>query len=571
MRTVAAIFAIILALSIAAWGLTPSAPRLADVSAAAFSAGRAMETVRGVGARPHPMGSAADRAVVLGLVHRFAALGLPVALLPVVPDERARAKYARWSGRPAPADLMGQSILAVLPGRDRAAPAVLMMAHHDSVWGSPGAADDGIGVATLIETARALRFGPQPARDMLFLITDGEELGLNGSEAFFSSAGLRNHVGVVLNFEARGAAGRAVMFETGPGNGAMMGAFARAVPWPSATSLAVFVYRRMPNSTDLTNALKAGLPGFNFAIAGRAGLYHSPLATPDRLDPRSLQDMGQQGLGLARTLAFAPVLPGRSGEAIFSDLWSTRLIVYPAWGGWAILIAAVLCTGLAAWRVRVPMREVAVGFIMPAMWLVGGGLLLFAANLLSGAGSSANYYDRLAAIPRLEVQAILICVALLAPGLSWRTSLWGGWIAQFGLIALVGFVLQIVAPPATPILHWPLLLAALAMTAAAWLDPTLRRPNALAPVALLAAAGSAQLLMIAHQLFTLVGPGVPEVMLVPLLGIAMLVWPLLHRLLPARVAWSLSALLILAAVAISLWVRLDPIAPSVPVYAADKR
>ena len=33
-----------------------------------------------------------------------------------------------------------------------------------------------------------------------------------------------------------------------------------------ATSLAVEVYRRMPNSTDLTVFLEAGIPGLNFAF-----------------------------------------------------------------------------------------------------------------------------------------------------------------------------------------------------------------------------------------------------------------------------------------------------------------
>ena len=39
----------------------------------------------------------------------------------------------------------------------------------------PGAADDGSGVAALLETARALRSGPPPRNDVIFLFTDGEE------------------------------------------------------------------------------------------------------------------------------------------------------------------------------------------------------------------------------------------------------------------------------------------------------------------------------------------------------------------------------------------------------------
>src|SRR3712207_184975 len=97
--------------------------------------------------------------------------------------------------------------------------------------------------------------------------------------------------------EARGAGGRAAMFETGRGNGAMIDLYRRSVRRPSSNSLSVFVYERMPNDTDFSIAKRRRLPGFNFAFIGRPALYHSPKATPDRLDPRTLQDIGAQALG----------------------------------------------------------------------------------------------------------------------------------------------------------------------------------------------------------------------------------------------------------------------------------
>ncbi len=529
-----------------------------------------MAVVGAIGARPHVMGSAEDVAVGVDLVHRFAALGLQVTMQGVPSDEKSRAKVARWTGHAAPAGLAGQNVLALLPGRDRIQPAVLLMAHHDSVYGSPGAADDGIGVATLVETARALAQGPQPARDVLFLVTDGEELALLGARAFFATPGVATRIGAVLNFESRGAAGRAMMFETGANNGAMMRAFAGAVPWPSAASLAVFVYRQMPNSTDLTVPIRYGLPGFNFAIGDRAGVYHSPLATPERLSQASLQDMGQSALALTRALAFAPALPAKAADATFSDLWGSMLILYPARGGWVILVLAAGLAGFAARRVGVRAGDVAAGLAVPAILLAGGGLLLFLVNGLSGAGAAANYYDRLAALPRLEVQTGLLALAILVLLARWRASPWSGWLGSFVVIGVAGLVLQVLAPTATPILHWPLLLGGVAMALAAWLDPALERPHALAPIGLLAAAGAGQLLAIGHQLFLLVGAGLPEAVLVPLLGVALLAWPLIHRLIPARATRLVAGLCLIGAVALALWVRLDPIAPSVPVYAADK-
>ncbi|MDW3502806.1 M28 family metallopeptidase, partial [Escherichia coli] len=92
-----------------------------------------------------------------------------------------------------------QNVIGVLPGTDRSKPAVLIMSHYDSVANSPGAADDAAGVAAALEVARALQAGPKPARDVIFLFTDGEEQGLLGADAFFARDPLRQKVGVVIN------------------------------------------------------------------------------------------------------------------------------------------------------------------------------------------------------------------------------------------------------------------------------------------------------------------------------------------------------------------------------------
>jgi len=49
-----------------------------------------------------------------------------------------------------------------------------------------GAVDNASGIATLIEVAGRLSAGPRPARDMLFLATTSEEVGLLGAEYFAS-------------------------------------------------------------------------------------------------------------------------------------------------------------------------------------------------------------------------------------------------------------------------------------------------------------------------------------------------------------------------------------------------
>jgi hypothetical protein len=86
------------------------------------------------------------------------------------------------------------NLIGKLEGRRSDAGAVLFLAHwdHFGKCAQPpaphlicnGAIDNASGVAALTEIARRLSRGPQPDRDIYFLATTGEELGLLGALAF---------------------------------------------------------------------------------------------------------------------------------------------------------------------------------------------------------------------------------------------------------------------------------------------------------------------------------------------------------------------------------------------------
>jgi len=67
-----------------------------------------------------------------------------------------------------------RNVCAELPGTDAAAPLVVVGAHYDSVRGSPGANDNGTGVAVLLEVARALK-GRSFPRTVRFVAFANEE------------------------------------------------------------------------------------------------------------------------------------------------------------------------------------------------------------------------------------------------------------------------------------------------------------------------------------------------------------------------------------------------------------
>ncbi|MGX7826246.1 M20/M25/M40 family metallo-hydrolase [Actinokineospora sp. 24-640] len=323
--------------TLAVLAFRPPAP-LADAPAAEFAAGRAEAHLAAIAQRPHPIGTPDNARVRRYLVDTAQRFGAEVA-------QETDQVVVRWRDVSRVATV--HNVLARLPGRQPGAKSLLLVAHHDSVPTGPGAADDGAAVAAMLETIRALAASGPLAGDVLFLFTDGEEAGLLGAEAYVRRHGV-DAISAVLNFEARGSGGPVWMFQTGPGSAPLISAFAEASSRPIANSLAVEVYKRMPNSTDFTVFSDAGAPGLNSAFIERVHHYHAPTDDLAHLDRGSLQHHGETMLGLARALADTEVAAG--SEAVYFDLFSRVLVHYPVW--LAVVLAGLTVAGLVVALVR---------------------------------------------------------------------------------------------------------------------------------------------------------------------------------------------------------------------------
>ncbi len=290
-----------------AWTWAPS-PTPAGAPDTEFSSARARAHIEAIARAPHPMGSPEHARVQAYVMGQLRAAKLEVAVQEVTSE---RPGY-----RP-PHLAVVQNVVARRRGTSPTK-ALLLMAHYDSREMTPGASDDGYGVAALLETARALSAGPPGESDVIFLFTDGEEEGLLGAHAFASHHPWAADVGAVLNFDARGNAGSSWMFQTGDDNGAMVSAFARAAPHPVGSSLMQSLYRRMPNDTDLSIWLP-DTPSLNFANIGGLERYHAPTDTLANIDEGTLQHDGTYALSIARELgAHALPLPRTPDASYFN-------------------------------------------------------------------------------------------------------------------------------------------------------------------------------------------------------------------------------------------------------------
>src|SRR5882724_7428822 len=97
-------------------------PLPADAPVTVFSAGRAMSDIAAMAPAPHPIGSAANAAVRDYLVARMTALGLSPR---VQRDESHLSRTFNGVTFVSGADV--ENVIGVLPGRDRALPALTLM------------------------------------------------------------------------------------------------------------------------------------------------------------------------------------------------------------------------------------------------------------------------------------------------------------------------------------------------------------------------------------------------------------------------------------------------------------
>ncbi|MEM6719286.1 MAG: M28 family peptidase [Bacteroidota bacterium] len=262
----------------------PQALSEGNIPKEAFSTARAFAHVNEIGKKPHYVGAPAHAEVRNYIIAELKKLGLE----PTVQEGFTLDNSGNMS-KP-------KNVIARIKGKN-STKAVMVLTHYDSApHSSFGASDAGSGVATILEGMRAfLAKGEQPENDIIVMLSDAEELGLNGAELFVNSHPWVQDIGLVLNFEARGSGGPSIMLlETNDGNAKLINAFQEAgLQYPVGNSLAYSIYKMLPNDTDLTVFREEGnIQGFNFAFIDDHYDYHTANDTSENLDFNTLTHQG---------------------------------------------------------------------------------------------------------------------------------------------------------------------------------------------------------------------------------------------------------------------------------------
>jgi hypothetical protein len=408
MKSKAWLALLLMALLIPVLGLKGLLVPLAPVAAPApgsFDTARAMGRLERVlgDERPHPVDSAANDGVRDRLVAELTALGL---------QPRITDNFTCNGSLPSQTVSCARIRNVVATLGPAQGPHVLLVAHYDSTPTGPGAADDGVGVATMLELAALLASQPLQ-RPVTLLFNEGEETGLIGARAFLTRDPLADRVDTLVNLESRGTTGPAIMFETDRPNGRAIRHYAGSVSRPAANSMTADFARLIPNSTDVAVFGERPWTILNFSMIGNETRYHSPDDRLANLDPRSLQHMGIQALEVTRALTSGQPAPAQ-GELIYTDVLGQTLVTLPLWLGLVLLGALTLGYAVLVWRRRRGTLRGA-GALLLAMF--DAGLSVFLLHKLIGWLRPGEYWR---AYPEwLSLAVDLTAIASAAAALLW--------------------------------------------------------------------------------------------------------------------------------------------------------
>ncbi|XP_054467856.1 endoplasmic reticulum metallopeptidase 1 isoform X1 [Anoplopoma fimbria] len=288
----------------------------------------------------------------------------------------------------------------------------LMLAncHFDSVANSPGASDDAVSCAVMLEVLHSLANQSTALHHgVVFLFNGAEENILQASHGFITQHPWAKQVRAFINLEAAGVGGKEVVFQTGPENPWLVQAYVHAAkhPFASVVGQEVFQSGIIPSDTDFRIYRDFGnIPGIDLAFIENGFIYHTKYDTADRIHTDSIQRAGDNILAVLRYLVMSEKLADsseyRHGNMVFFDLLGVVVVAYPSRVGTILnyMVAAATFLYLAK-KASLPgngggryLRDLAYATGVAVLsWFVTLLSVLIVALLVTLMGRSMFWYD----------------------------------------------------------------------------------------------------------------------------------------------------------------------------------
>ncbi|KAI0753377.1 hypothetical protein C8Q80DRAFT_1151837 [Daedaleopsis nitida] len=343
-----------------------------------LSLDRAYKTLSKITARPHPYISHANDDVRAYILSRLQPLADRHSDYIHLSDDLTSNVTVVNAGRAVYFE--GTNVLLKVDGTDSSPESgpdgVLFSCHYDSVSTAPGATDDGMGVATILEMAEYFSAPERrPRRTAIFFFNNGEEDFLNGARAYFEHP-WSNLTSVFINLEGAASGGRPVVFRS-TSLGAARSLLNSAVKHPHGNVLTseAFSAGLIRSATDYEIYARgvegqiSGHQGFDFAFYKNRAYYHTSrdsIAGMGQGEGRkALWAMMELVRGAALTLLNDDQSATDSRASVYFDLLGRALVLFPMDGIYAFNIVSLVLgplstIGLIAWVILSSKEHVAI-------------------------------------------------------------------------------------------------------------------------------------------------------------------------------------------------------------------
>ncbi|GIY10674.1 endoplasmic reticulum metallopeptidase 1 [Caerostris extrusa] len=214
---------------------------------------------------------------------------------------------------------------------------IVINCHYDSVPTSPGASDDLVSCAVMLEILITLSQNDQALpNEVIFLFNGAEENILQAAHGFITQHPWAKTAVGFVNMEACGAGGKQMLFQADRERTWLLMSYANGAPFPQGSVVAQDIFQNglVPSDTDYRIFDHFGniLVRLDFAYVKNGYVYHTKFDVPAAITEGAIQQAGLNLLNLIQNALTSPDMIKVENQTkvhlVFFDFMGIFMMVY---------------------------------------------------------------------------------------------------------------------------------------------------------------------------------------------------------------------------------------------------